>query len=203
MQTRPLAKINGSYVEMMGRLFESSVGMTNLSTHPYFKNALLLDAESAGLKQTLKQTDVNNLSTLSGEIDAQIKQLQQIKSTVSFGNNFALQSQPLKQDVAKLIETHNNLISDTNELIRDQHKTFVDIFRKYNEQKLSLSEFEKELEKLKNKHKELTKNVTQLLETKQTLQYNLENLHRETAQMLAAARGENYQLPITPQIGSK
>ncbi|OGT38789.1 MAG: hypothetical protein A3F11_08145 [Gammaproteobacteria bacterium RIFCSPHIGHO2_12_FULL_37_14] len=191
-----------SYVKIMTKLFEYSIGITKSSsgtTNPHFNDGIILDAQSAAMRQQLEQNYSSNLTTISNEINNQIQQLQQTKSTISFANNFAQQYQPLNLDVTKHLENYDKILIQVKNLIGEQKLSISELFKKYDDKKISLIELEKNLETLKNQHADLVNQVISLFENKKTLQQSLQVLHRDTSQMLAAAKGENYQLPTPTQ----
>ena len=106
-QINPLTSIkNGSYVKIMKQLFEGSIGISNLSSISHSHDAVIIDAQSASMRQQLEKNYLTRLTSLSADINNEIIQLQQIKTTVPFANSFSQQYQPLKQALANNIKEH-------------------------------------------------------------------------------------------------
>ncbi len=187
----------GSYVKMMAKLFEISANLPNTVHDNNFNGAVVLDAKIAQLKQHLEHDDLGKLNQLSGEINTQLEQLKQNKSTVQFAMNCARQYEPLKQELLVQDENYRKLLGDVGELSKKQ-QSLHDVFKKYHHKEISRGELETQLTHVKNNYNTIAETAKKLFESKRILSANFHNLHVETSQLVAAAKGASYQMPSAP-----
>lgn len=186
----------GSYVKMLARLFELATGISNISSrlpHVHVNDSIRLDSQLAAINQELKKDYTGTLLKSSEEISSHISQLKQIRTTASAGGMFEQQYQPLKETLNKHIQAYAGLIDRVNNCIKESN--VKDLLIRYDQKKISLTDLKKELENLKVKYTELFDDVRNLLDNKNTLQQNLDQLKHETSARLAPAIGEK---PIGP-----
>src|SRR3990167_3013077 len=199
-QINPLTSIkNGSYVKIMKQLFEGSIGISNLSSISHSHDAVIIDAQSASMRQQLEKNYLTRLTSLSADINNEIIQLQQIKTTVPFANSFSQQYQPLNREVVKHTEDYEKTSTDVKNLIKQQHSSMIELFNNYANKKISRQAFEAKLEEFKLKHTSIANHVIDLFEKKNVIEKNLETLHRETSQVVATTKSETYQPPSPTQ----
>lgn len=187
----------GSYVSMMKKLFENS--MLIPSSIPIDSrqvlNALIIDANIAGVRRKLEDNYSTSLNQISQEISEQIEELKQTKATVQFGNNFSQEYNPLKANVLSYVDKHEELLKKIKGLIAQQKEMIPPLFNQFAGKEISLSTLEVSLNTFKNKHQEITNETISLFENKKVLQEKLESLHTQTSQTVSAAKGEQLQGP--------